>query len=413
MTTRRPPDSGGVLIVGGGASGLAAACVCLETGLRVTLLEKEARVGRKLLATGNGRCNLLNTGPLRYFGQAAFAEELLRACPAGEVLAFFHGLGLTTHEEEGGRVYPASGQAASVLDALRYPLEEGAGARVLTGEAARDILPGPDGFTVTADGGPFFARAVILAGGGKAAPRLGGGGLYPMLSKLGHRVTPLRPALAPLETERGPVRGLCGLRLPAVLTLTDGRGPVAASGGELLFTDYGVSGVCVMDLSRIAGELLAAGRRPVLSLDFSPLLGLASRDAGLLAPQEPGLRREAALDFLKARADQLPARRLLIGAVPRLLAERFQALPLPQMAERLTDYRLQVLSVRGFEHAQTTAGGIVTDDVDPRTLQSRRVPGLFLAGELLDVDGPCGGYNLLFAWASGVLAARGAAAFLS
>lgn len=394
------------LIIGGGASGLAAACVLGQRGLRTLVLEKEARVGRKLLATGNGRCNLLNTGTPAYYGQPAFAEKVLAACPAWEVLRFFGGLGLTTREEVDGRVYPATGQAASVLDVLRFSAEEG-GARILTGVTATEIRPCEKGFEVfTRKGDCFFAPRVLAAGGGKAAPRLGGGGMYKQLEKLGHRVTPLRPALSPLETDRESVRGLRGLRLPAVCVLRDGSQSAAAAGGEVLFTDYGLSGICVMQLSRKAGELMDRGRPVRVEIDFSPLLFPPLGDKGGGFPEVSAGDSAPVLAFLQQRAQRLSPSRLLVGAVPRPIADRLGELPTPRIAELLSAWPVRVTGVRGFEQAQVTAGGVDTKDVDPLTLGSKLVPGLHFAGELLDVDGDCGGFNLLFAWASGILAAR-------
>ncbi len=407
QSSRSDPSSrADCLIIGGGASGLAAACVAARRGLRVTILESRDRVGKKILATGNGRCNLMNAGEPRYCGQAAFALRALERCPQRKILDFFHGLGLNTVEED-GLVYPATLQAASVLEALRLPLEGNPKVTVLTGTQAAEIIPGGDGFCVRSrEGGLFEARRVIAAAGGPAQPKLSGSdSLYPALIALGHALVPPRPSLTALVTEKSDVRGLKGLRLPAVCTLCDGQGlPADGAEGEVLFAEDGVSGVCVMQLSREAGRLLDAGDRPTLYLDFSPLLGLAPRRMLHTGPRPAGARREEVLRWLRSRERLLGREHALIGALPRLLRERLQGLSGPALAGMLCAFPLRVTGLRGWDHAQVAAGGIDTDGVDPDTMESRAVPGLYLTGELLNVDGDCGGHNLMFAWASGMLA---------
>ena len=412
-TSMRPAESkGDLIIIGGGASGLAAACVAMRRGLRVLVLEKRDRVGKKLLATGNGRCNLMNMGEPVYFGHPRFAGEVLRHCPREQVLAFFEGLGLTT-VADGDLLYPASLQAASVLDVLRLPLEESPLVQLVTSAEVTDIRREHHGLQVhCANGQRFAAAAVIAAAGGPAQPRLSGAdSLVAPLQALGHRLIPTRPALTGLITDKAAVRGLKGLRLPARCTLADGAGmPVAATEGEVIFAEDGVSGVCIMQLSRDAGDMLAQGKKPVLSLDFSPLLGLMPRRMRRVPQAEltmPGESRAAVMEWLHQRTIQLPPERLLTGAAPRLLADRLRGLSLADTAARLADFSLDITGLRGFDHAQVAAGGIDPSDVNPATMASRLVPGLFLTGELLDVDGDCGGHNLLFAWASGLLAGKG------
>ena len=417
MTSSRPfpersnkRDQPDLIIIGGGASGLAAACIASGRGRRVLLLEGRDRVGKKLLATGNGRCNLMNAGIPRYFGQADFAMQVLRHCSQEKVLSFFHGLGLNTMQD-GDLVYPATLQAASVLEALRLPIEGNPLVQIVTGANVTAITQRSGGFTLRAqDGRTFSAPRVIAAAGGPAQPRLSGSdSLFPALKSLGHRLIPTRPALTALMTDKGAVRGLKGLRLPAICTLCDEGGrSVDASSGEVIFGEDSVSGVCVMQLSSRAGELLLQGGKPVLYLDFSPLLGLAPRLQERVSLQVPGINRGRVLSSLKERAALLGRDNMLIGALPRLLRERLENLSIEALADKLSALRLPVLGLRDWDHAQVAAGGFDTDDVDPATMQSRLVPGLYLTGELLNVDGDCGGHNLLFAWASGMLAGENA-----
>ena len=276
-----------VIIIGGGAAGLTAALSASQRGARVTVLESAPRIGRKILASGNGRCNLANLGPMRYNGDTALAKAVMAAYPVEKVLAFFSGLGLVTVAEAGGRVYPACGQAAAVLDVLRLALAR-QGVKVVCEAPVTKLERTKAGFRAVTPQGAFEAPAVVAAFGGMAGGKLGhDGGPYQLLTKLGHTLVPPRPALTALVTEKKAVRGLSGLRLPARLTLCDGVKPVEAASGEALFTDYGVSGVCAMQLSRTAGELLNRGKQPMLYLDFSPMLGLAPRVYDRVAANDP------------------------------------------------------------------------------------------------------------------------------
>ncbi len=401
-----------VIVIGGGAAGLTAALSASRQGARVLLLEAAGRVGRKILASGNGRCNLANAGPESYPGGGAFAHGVLKQCPVSRVLDFFHGLGLVTVEEDGGRIYPGCGQAAAVLDVLRAAIGR-RGIEVLCDTPVKRLQKTQGGLRADAGGKAFDASAVIAACGGMAGGKLGhDGGAYQLLTDLGHTLTPVKPALSPLMAEKSAVRGLSGLRLPAILTLCGQRNrplgkPVQ---GEALFTDYGVSGVCAMELARRAGEEKErTGAWPMLYMDFAPMLALCPRYYGALDESAPDRHLKPILAFLEERAHTLPKDALLQGMVPRLLAERLKGQSLPDLARSLAAFPVPLTGVRGLEYAQVTAGGIACREFDPATLQSRRVPGLYAAGEMLDVDGACGGFNLQFAFASGIVAGERAA----
>jgi predicted Rossmann fold flavoprotein len=408
---RRPAkNKTDILIIGGGASGLAAACVMAGARKEALLLEKEQRLGRKLMATGNGRCNLFNTGAPVFFGGATFAEKVLSRCGVREVSEFFESLGLQIREEEGGRAYPMTGQAASVLDCLKAGMQACHSLQVITGCAVVEIRRFEGRFAVlTEPGDSYIAQRLILASGSPAAPHLGGSGAAAaMAAGLGHRLIPFRPVLSALVTDVKDIKGLSGLRLPAYLTLFQGDRPIDASAGEILFTDTGVSGVCAMQLAGMAGEAILHGEEVVLSLDFSPLAGLSEP---LMRRLDPAVMdRETAkrkmLGLLQKRLEGLGVDRLYTGLLPSKLAGKVQGLPLHKAAEQLSGLRLKVLGIRSFDQAQAAAGGLDTGEFDPETLESRLIPGLYVTGEALNVDGDTGGFNLLFAWASGILAAR-------
>lgn len=386
---------------------MAALTAAQEPGRRVLLLERQQRAGRKLLATGNGRCNLTNTGAAleNYHGESRdFAAPALNAFPPQAVLDFFHSLGLLTVEERGGRVYPLSDSANSVLDVLRFSLAA-KGVELLTGESARELYREKQGFTVVTDTQRLHADKLIVACGGAAGAKLGGvNDGYELLKALGHRRTALRPSLVQLVTAPEYPRALKGVRADCALTLYAGGEILAESAGELQFIETGVSGPAVFDLSRAVS---ANGGELTLAADF-------------LRAHE----REEILALLKSRRAALPelaAGELLTGVVHNRLGkmlvkyaglnagEPLRALTddvLSRAADACKDFRLTVTGTEGFDKAQVTAGGVKTSGFNPETLESWFVPGLFACGEVLDIDGDCGGYNLQWAWASGRLAGR-------
>ena len=395
-----------VVIIGGGASGMAAALTAAEGKENtVILLERQSRVGRKLLATGNGRCNLTNTGAAlkNYHGQnPAFALPSLQAFPPEEVITWFRSLGLVTTEQYGGRVFPLSESAGSVLDVLRFALAS-AGVAVHAGETAKRLEKSDGKLTVTTDLAVYRADAVIVACGGKAGGKLGGvSDGYDLLSSLGHRCTPLYPALVPLKTDTDFPRSLKGVRAEAAIRLVRGGKLCGKSRGELQFTEKGVSGPAAFDLSREAsvggGELILdflpdLPEEEVLTLlcrrqELSPELENGSIFAGML---------HSRLGMAVVRASGLRSS----GNIGELTARDVSAL-----LQTAKAFCLCVTGTDSFDNAQITAGGICTDGFDPDTLESRLVPGVFACGEVLDLDGDCGGYNLQWAWASGRKAGR-------
>ncbi len=383
-----------VAVVGGGASGMMAALTAAKVpGRRVHLIERQQRVGRKLLATGNGRCNLTNLGaaPGDYCGtDAAFAAPALNALPPEDTLAFFRELGLLTVTEPGGRVYPLSDSANSVLDVLRFALEE-RGIVIHCGAPVEELRRGKRGFVLSGEAlGRLEADAVILACGGAAGAKLGGvTDGYRLGKELGHRRTALYPSLTRIRTEPELPRALKGVRVQAGLRLTRGGVLLAESHGEVQFTETGISGPAGFDLSR---AVACGGDRLTLHLRLLPF------DEEILL----GLLRARCRQFPNLEAAELFTAGLpMQGALSSLTDAQLQA-----AARQCLDFCLPVLGVDGFDAAQVTAGGLRTDEFDPRTLESRLVPGLFACGEVLDIDGPCGGYNLQWAWASGALAGR-------
>lgn len=394
-------------VIGAGASGMTAALTAARLGHEVTLYERQARVGRKLMATGNGRCNLTNTGagPSNYHGEAPdFVRPALEAFPSEAALDFFRGLGLLAREEWGGRVYPLSNSANSVVDVLRQGLDA-AGVELIAGDRVRELKRGGSGYSVTTESGDKRSfDAVVVACGGLAGEKLGGGrDGYELLKALGHTRTALRPALVQITTEPAYPRSLKGIKADCALSVFSRGGLLASSCGELLFTETGVSGPAAFDVSRAVSE--AGDAKMELEIDF--LRDYTS--AEVLAHLQNRVKT----------APELPASELLTGSVHNRLgrmlikyADIEASVPLSALSEcelrtvaaACKRFKLPVRGTEGFANAQVTAGGIRTSEFDPRTLESRLCPRLFACGEVLDIDGDCGGYNLQWAWSSGVLA---------
>ena len=393
-----------VLILGGGAAGMAAAIEAATHGHSVTVLERHSRVGRKLIATGNGRCNLSNrfAAPDRYHGDDRFIRTVLDRFPVDETLRWFHKLGLYTVEEDDGRYYPLSDHAGSVVDTLRFALDR-FGVNVVCGCDVTTIAKKARGWQMTAaDGSTYYGDRVIIAAGGCAGASLGGTKSgYTLLASLGHTVTKLAPSLVQIKTDNTLTRSLKGVRADCALTLKTPRGVLAQTAGEVQFTDFGVSGPAAFDLSRA----VSTSDEPLtLLLNF-----LRNTDEETLT---------TALQERLAAFPELKAEQLLTGMLhPRLalaILKAAQIAPDDTVTDELTArvahtvryFPLAVSGTLGMDHAQVTAGGVVTSEFLADTLESRLAPGVFAAGEVLDVDGDCGGFNLQWAWASGRLAGR-------
>lgn len=413
-------------VVGGGAAGLAgaiAAARVLEAAgagdsVRVVVLEKGDRVGRKILATGNGRCNLGNARiePNRYHGEdPRFAEPLLHAWPTERILAFFRSIGLLFHTEEDGKIYPMSLSAASVLDLLRLEMAR-LGVEERCGFPVAALRPVPEGlFRLSApDGRSLFAHRVLVAAGGCAHPALGSDGSgHALLVSVGHRLVEPFPALVQLRCEPERVRSLQGQKVDAAVTLVAGDRRLREEFGEVLFTEYGLSGPPVLQVSRLAaGALREQPDREVrVWLDLLPDTPLPAWEATLAkrareAPDRPlehfltGLLAKRLAHWVLREAGAAPLSRswgsLSAGDIGRIAA-----------CMKRMEFRL--VGTQSFQQAQVTAGGIRTSGFLPTTFESRRVPGLYAAGEVLDIDGDCGGFNLHWAWASGMAAGEAAA----
>ncbi len=395
-----------IVIIGGGASGMAAAIqAAKDPDHQVILMERQNRVGKKLMATGNGRCNLTNTdaAPENYHGtDPDFVRPVLTKYPPEKVLEFFSELGLMTTEEYGGRVYPISSHAASVLDVLRQGLEK-ENIRLLTDASADYIRLEKDGFEVTWGSEKIYADKVIVACGGCAGSKIGGvmDG-YHLLKLMGHSRTALYPALTQIRTNPEYPKAMKGIKVDGALTISRGKEILGQTSGDILFTESGISGTAVFELSRIAAS---EGDGLTVTVDLFPNIKENDLYQHLKRRLSALPEKEAAsllTGTVQSRVGQTLCKYAKInGSAPCLSLRDRDLRNLSKAAKHLS---LPVTGVSGFENAQVTHGGMKTDEFDPATLESRLVPGLFACGEVLDVDGDCGGYNLQWAWASGLTA---------
>ncbi len=406
-----------LIIIGGGASGFLAALGARLNGYqgRVAVIEKEEQALRKVLASGNGRCNLVNINPVegRFHGEdPPFALAVLCRHPANRVLDVFKEIGLLTVEDREGRIYPRSFQARSVTTVLVKALEKYQ-VDLLYPARVTQLDKIGDRFRAGLDGEALMARAVIVATGGPAAPELGGSSLgYDLLRVFGHGVREPVPALVPLTVRPHPLTRLAeGVRFRGAAHFEGKKGERASSSGEYLISSYGLSGIAGMDLGR------AAGRAAVGSRGSKEVIGKLVLDFLPEWEQEDILRllkRSGIDDWRAALAGLVPDK---VGRAVLAVSGLEDKLPVYDEEARILagfvkNLELQVTGTRGFSFAHATAGGVLTEGFSQETLMSLALPGLFACGELLDVDGDTGGFNLLWAFSSGYLAGQSAARFL-
>ena len=391
-------------IIGGGASGMTAALFASENpNHQVLLLERQARLGRKLMATGNGRCNLTNQNMTQdaYHGQdPSFVSSALQAFNENETLSWFEKLGLYTVAEPNGRVYPYSDQANSVVDILRLNLEK-PNITVKTAFEVEKVKADGNGFLVSSREESLRVDKLIVACGGLAGSKLGGTmSGYKLLAKLGHKATKLRPSLVQLKSPWEALPGLKGVRAQCSAEIYCNEQLFSKSRGELQFTEYGLSGPVIFEISR---DACAGSGRWCCELDLLP-----------------DWTEEKLYQVLSARRNtNLPVQDLLTGILHNRLGRvltQSAGISANGLCHDVSDSNLQAVcqmvknlqvelsEPMGMDSAQVTAGGVLTEQFNPETMESRLVPGLYACGEVLDIDGDCGGYNLQWAWSSGRLA---------
>lgn len=386
-------------IIGAGASGMIAALTAAENpNAQVILFERQARVGRKLQATGNGRCNLTNVHAAEkgYHGEdVAFAKTALKMLDPQATMQWFRDLGLFTVTEESGKVYPYSDHANSVVDVLRLALNK-PNITLHTAFDVEKVRRDEAGFTVFGNGESISCHKLIVACGGLAGTKLGGSmSGYKLLSKFGHKANRLRPSLVQLKCAWGGVVSLKGVRTNCHVQIYKDESLFAESTGELQFTDYGLSGPVIFEVSR---DVCYGGG------DWSAHLDML-----------PDCTEDALFRELKRRQQaNVPPEQLLVGILHNQLGRVLVRAAgvggslsdegLWDVVKAVKGFEISLTEPMGMENAQVTAGGVLTRDFNPETMESKLVPGLYACGEVLDIDGDCGGFNLQWAWSSGYLA---------
>jgi len=390
---------------------MMAAGTAAKGGSSVVLLEKMSFLGRKLLITGQGRCNITNNLEVKKFiadcgPRARFLFGPLTRFGFEATLKFFEELGLKTKLERGGRYFPESDSSRDVLEALERYLATGK-VKVITNTRVTGIIKEREGFSVTAGTEVYKSARLIIATGGKSYPGTGStGDGYSWASSLGHTVTALKPSDVPLSVKEDFVKELQGSSLKnAELTFIRGSKKIKYF-GEMLFTHYGISGPIVLDASRVVGPWLDDG--PVdCRLDLKPALDEETLNRRL----QREIVKSGKKTFKIFSKEYLPAKLIpvfitLCGISEDLRVNQLNAGQRKKVIELLKDIRFTVTGLRGFDEAVVTAGGVDPDQINPATMESKKVKGIYFCGEILDLDGPCGGYNLQIAWATGYLAGK-------
>lgn len=395
-----------IVIVGGGASGMTAAITAARAGAKVTILEHKDRVGKKLLSTGNGRCNFTNMrlNIEGYRGASSqFVQTVLNQFTLEDTLNFFETLGIMAKEKH-GCIYPYSEQAASLLDALRFEVEH-LGICVRCEENIQSITY-KGVFVIQTNHGKYQADKLILACGSKAAPITGSDGSgYALAKTFGHSIKPVVPALVQLYGEDSIFPSVGGVRCDAQVTVCVDGTVVATDRGELQLTDYGVSGIPVFQISRYAAMALYEKREVVVHLNFMPDFSL-QRLFYYLLNRAVNQSWKTMEQFFTGLFPKKLALALIkkAGLSAMTKAESCSASTWKALAQLILDCPIKITGTKGFESGQICAGGVNTEEIDATTLESKIQDNLYIIGELLDVDGICGGYNLQWAWSSGHVA---------
>lgn len=401
-----------VAVIGGGAAGMMAAITAAREGVKVTILEHKDRIGKKILSTGNGRCNFTNTfqTPACYRSDNRdFAWNIIQKFNVEKTISFFKELGIYP-KDRNGYLYPYSDQAAAILKVLQIEIAK-LDICVMTEINVLDIQPVKRGIRVTTDKKTITVDSVILACGSKAAPVTGSDGSgYQLAKLLGHRIVPVLPALVQLRCAEKFYKSISGVRVQGTVEIYADDISLASDTGEIQLTNYGISGIPVFQVSRYAAKAIYQKQSVTAVLNFMP-----------------DMNKDEFLSFLQERITLCPHKTLdefFTGIFPKKLCElwiRLSRLPkemrvsdlsgeqLEKLVLLIQHLRTHITETNAFEQAQICCGGVDTTEINPDTLESNYVPGIYFAGELLDVDGICGGYNLQWAWSSGFVAGKEAA----
>lgn len=390
-----------VLIIGGGASGLMAAISAAKRGCEVTIIEHGERVGKKILSTGNGKCNITNTdlNEKKYHGgNREFIKKVIEEFNVQDTMDFFQSLGVLL-KNKNGYIYPESEQAATILNVLRFKCQE---LKITTvcNKNVKNILVGHDGFLVEG----IKANCLIIATGGMSSPKTGSDGSgFSLIKSLGHKVIKPVPALVGLKCREGFYKALGGVRTTAKISLFVDDKLMASESGEIQLTEYGISGIPVFQISRFATRSFGKTDKIYAVIDFLP-----------------EIEHEDLMEFLNRSISnnlRTPEEHLscilnkkLAGVILKEtnISEYLNLNDISEIVNKIKKFKTDIIGSNSFENAQVTAGGVDLKEINPITMESKLVKNLYFAGEVMDVDGICGGYNLQWAWSTGYIAGKNA-----
>lgn len=410
-----------IAIIGGGAAGMMSAIVAARNGAEVCIYEKSNRLGKKILATGNGRCNYtnINTSVNDYHGNnLKFVEEVINSFDINSTLDFFEGLGIYPRIEENGKVYPYSLQASSVLDNLRYELGR-YNIKEITEHKVKSLRKNKAGFDIITDAGIFNADKVIISTGGKAGLQYGcTGDGYELAKGLGHKIIRQFPALVQLKLNADYLKKISGVKFDGAASCFSESDLIRREEGEILFTDYGISGPPILQISREAINLIYDKKKAYVIVDMFPefskneLFELLSKR---FAKQKDKSLEESFNGLINKKLIPVILSLANIKIDDKLASMQDKCNKLNKkniysIINVLKEWKIEVVGHNDWQQAQTTAGGVCVDEIDSGTMESKKEKGLYFAGEVLDVDGDCGGFNLQWAWSSGYLAGYSASA---
>lgn len=404
-----------VIVIGGGASGIVAAISAKRNGADVTLLERNSRVGKKILATGNGRCNLtnINSDISFYNGQnSKFIYSTFGQFGIQETLSFFEKLGIEYKVEGNGKVFPMSDQSSSVLDVLLYELNH-LGVLIITDCYATELKKNKETFIVkSSDNKTFLCDSIVFATGGKSMPTSGSDGNgYELIKKINHTIVPVFPSLVQLILKCDFLKRIDGVKFVGRADLMVNKKSCATDRGDILFTSYGISGPPILQLSRKAGEFLQKNKECYIRVSILDTMTEDEIQKRLERRFEDNSYKtifESMIGLVNKRLISIILLETNISNQNRL-ASTLTKSEKKQIASLLKKWDFQIIGTKGWNNSQATAGGVNTNEVYSDTLESKKVEGLFFSGEVLDIDGQCGGFNLQWAWSSGMIAGKNAA----
>lgn len=404
-----------VLIIGGGAAGLIAAIAARRNGAKVLILERMDRVGKKILATGNGRCNLtnINIDIKRYHcSYPKFIVGILNRFDVHQTLDFFEQIGISYKIEE-GKVFPMSEQASSVLDVLRYEVQRLNIQEICEAEVIKIQRKNNKFILFLKDGRKIAGDKVILASGGKSSPNLGSNGSgYELVIPFGHKLITPFPALVQLVLDTWFLRRLKGVKFNGKISVIESNKVLQTEFGEILFTDYGISGPPVLQLSRKAGQILQQKNcNPFVCIDLFPELSEKQIDSMLLSRFSYNPEKSVEFSFVGMLNKRLIPVVLKESEIDDLNkpCSQISIIERKKIIKVLKSWQISIKGTQSWMQSQVTAGGIDVKDINPNTMESKIIPRLFFAGEVMDVDGDCGGFNLQWSWSSGYIAGECAA----